>query len=326
MKTYITMRKRNITFQIKILGSILRRETYMKWPFDRNLGEIKLIDPSQFNLIDYQFNQVCFCLFVCLFFWSRITTCVCILESIDIYSKPSITQMNKLRSSDLYCPLLFVHKLREFGAEVLWNTVKFEFCLAAGRFYLMNWITVDIAEQMQLAIEQHRGSVQFSSSVMSDYLRPHEFQHARPPCPSPTPRVYSNSRPLSRWCHPSISSSVVPFSSCPQSLPALESFPMSQRFAWGGQSTGVSALASFLPKNMQGWSPLEWTGWISLQSKGLSRVFSNITVQKHQFFGTQPSSQSNSYIHTWPLEKTWPWLDGPFWQSNVSAFEYLGWS
>ena len=121
--------------------------------------------------------------------------------------------------------------------------------------------------------------------------------------PSPSPRVHSNSRPLSRWCHPAISSSVVPFSSCPQSLPASESFPMSQLFIWGGQRTEVSALASFLPKNIQGWSPLEWTGWISLQSKGLSRVFSNTTGQKHQFFGAQLSSQSNSHIHTWSLEK-----------------------
>ena len=125
---------------------------------------------------------------------------------------------------------------------------------------------------------------------------------ARPPCPSPSPRVHSNSRSLSRWCHSAISSSVVPFSSCPQSLPASESFPMSQLFPWGGQSIGVSALASFLPKKSQGWSPSEWTGWISLQSNGLSRVFSNTTVQKHQFFGTQLSSQSNSCIHTWPLE------------------------
>ena len=109
--------------------------------------------------------------------------------------------------------------------------------------------------------------------------------------------------PLSQWCHPAISSSVVPFSSCPQSLPVSESFPMSHLFAWGGQSTGPSALASFLPKNTQGWSSSEWTGWISLQSKGLSRVFSKTTVQKHQFFGAQPSSQSNSHIHTWPLEK-----------------------
>ena len=146
-------------------------------------------------------------------------------------------------------------------------------------------------------------SVQFSRSVVSDSLRPHESQHARPPCLSSTPGVHSNSRPSSQWCHPAISSSVIPFSCCPQSLLAPESFPMSQRFTWGGQSTGVSALTSFLPKNTQDWSPLEWTGWISLQSKGLSRVFSYTTVQKHQFFSAQPSSQSNSHIHTWPLEK-----------------------
>ena len=146
-------------------------------------------------------------------------------------------------------------------------------------------------------------SVQFSHSVVSNSLRPHESQHARPPCPSPIPGVHSESCPSSQWCHPVISSSVVPFSSCPQSLPASESFPMSQLFAWGGQSTGTSALASFPPKKSQGWSPSEWTGWISLQSKGLSGVFSNTTVQKHQFFSAQPSSQSNSHIHTWPQEK-----------------------
>ena len=112
-------------------------------------------------------------------------------------------------------------------------------------------------------------SVQFSPSVVFDSLRPHESQHARSPCPSPTPGVHSDSRPSSQWCHPAISSSVVPFSSCPQSLPASESFPRSQLFAWGGQSTGVSALASFLPKKSQGWSPSEWTGWNSFQSKGL---------------------------------------------------------
>ena len=141
-------------------------------------------------------------------------------------------------------------------------------------------------------------SDQISRSVVFDSLWPHESQHARPPCPSPTPGVHSDSCPLSQWCHPDISSSVVPFSSCPQSLPASESFPMSQLFTWGGQSTGVSALASVLPKKSQGWSPSEWTGWISLQSEGLSRVFSNTTVQKHQFFSAQPSSQSNSHIHT----------------------------
>ena len=143
-------------------------------------------------------------------------------------------------------------------------------------------------------------SVQFSHSAVSGSLRPHESQHARPPCPSPTPGVHSDSRPSSQWCHPAISSSVIPFSSCPQSLPASKSFPLSQVFVWGGQSTGVSA--SFLPKNTQGWSPIEWTVWLSLQSKGLSRVFSNTTVQKHQFFGARLFSQSNSRIHTWPLE------------------------
>ena len=146
-------------------------------------------------------------------------------------------------------------------------------------------------------------SVHFSRSVVSDSLWPHESQHARPPCPSPTPGVHSNSCPSSQWCHPAISSSVIPFSSCPQALPASGSFPMNQLFAWGGQSIGVSALASFLSKKSQDWSPLEWTGCISLQCKGLSRVFSNTTVQKHQFFGAQLSSQSNSHIHTWPQEK-----------------------
>ena len=151
--------------------------------------------------------------------------------------------------------------------------------------------------------ERNFSSVQFSRSVVSDSLRPNESQHARPPCPSPTPGVHSDLRPSSQWCHPAILSSVIPFSSCPQSLPASESFPISQLFAWGGQSTGVSALASFLPKNTQGWSPSKWIGWISLQSKGLSRVFSNTTGQKHQFFGAQLSSQSNSHIHTWPQGK-----------------------
>ena len=141
-------------------------------------------------------------------------------------------------------------------------------------------------------------SIQFSGSVVFYYTRPHELQHARPPCPLPTPGVHPNSRPSNRWCHSAISSSLVPFSSCPLSFPASESFQMSQLLTWGGQSTGVSALASFLPKKSQGWSSSEWTGWISLQSKGPSRVFSNTTVQTYQFFGAQPSSQSNSHIHT----------------------------
>ena len=134
---------------------------------------------------------------------------------------------------------------------------------------------------MKSRLNTHQFS-QFSRSVVSDSLRPHELQHARPPCPSPTPGVYSNSCPSSWWCHPAVSSSVVPFSSCPQFLPASGSFPMRQFFAWGGQ------ILEF---------PLQ-------QSKGLSRVFSNTTVQKHQFVSTQLSSQSNSYIHTWPLEKS----------------------
>ena len=150
---------------------------------------------------------------------------------------------------------------------------------------------------MKLYFNTSKYSVQFSRSVVSDSLRPHKSQHTRPPCPSPTPGVHSDSHPSSQWCHPAISSSVIPFSSCPQPLPASESFPMSQLFAWGGQSTGVSTLASVLLKKSQGWSPSEWTGWISLQSKGLSRVL------KHQFLGAQLSSQSNSHIHTWPLEK-----------------------
>ena len=160
-------------------------------------------------------------------------------------------------------------------------------------------------------------SVQFSRSVMSNSLQPHESQHARPPCSSPTPEVHSDSGPLSRWCHPAISSSVVPFSSCPQSLPASESFPMSQLFAWSGQSTGVSALASFLPKNTQDWSPLEWTSWISLQSKGLSRVFSNTTVQKSDVDYTK-----TPIIFTWTLNICYQYSVNLHWQSRFFSFEF----
>ena len=148
-------------------------------------------------------------------------------------------------------------------------------------------------------------SVQFIHSVVSDSLRHHESQHIRPPCPSPTPGVHSDSRSLSQWCHPAISSSVVPFSSCPQS------FPMSQLFASDGQSTGISASAAVLPMNNQDWFPLVLNGLISLQSKGLSRVISNTTVQKHQFFSAQLSLQSNSHIHTWLLEKPYLSQDRP---------------
>ena len=144
-------------------------------------------------------------------------------------------------------------------------------------------------EISKLVLRYKISSVQYGCSVLSDFLQPHWLQHTRPPCPSPTPGVHPNPCPLSRWYHPPISSSVVPGSSYIQSFPASGSFPMSQLFASGSQSIRVSASASFLPMNTQDWSPLGWTGWISLQSKGLSRVFSNTTVQKHQFFGAQLS-------------------------------------
>ena len=197
-----------------------------------------------------------------------------------------------------------------FTRAIAWDRMSFpfkaEWCSVVCRDHIL----------LLLFVGEHLGcfqfsSVQFSRSVVSDSMWPHESQHARPPCPSPTPRVHPNSCPTSQWCHPAISSSLIPFSSCPQSFPASGSFPMSQLFASGGQRIGVSASASVLPMNTQDWSLLGWTGWISLQSKGLSRVFSNTTIQKHQFFGIQPSSQSNSHIHTWPLEKPHPWLDGP---------------
>ena len=154
------------------------------------------------------------------------------------------------------------------------------------------------------AKDQWFSSVQFSHSVVSDSLRPHESQHARPPCPAPAPTVHPNLCPSCHWCHLTISSSVVPFSSCPQSFPASGSFLMSQLFASGDQSIRVSASTSILSMNTQDCSPLGWTGWVSLQSKGLARVFYNTTAQRHQFFSTQFSSQSNSHIHTWPLEKS----------------------
>ena len=166
-------------------------------------------------------------------------------------------------SSTAICLSLFVHSLTEF------------FSVARDFLCTVNLLIGSLITP----------SVQFSHSVVFNSLQPHESQHSRPPCPSPTPGVYSNSCPLSRWCHPAISSSVVPFSSCPQSLPASRSFSMSQLFTWGGQNIGVSDSTSVLPMNIQDWSPLGWTGWISLQSKGVSRVFSNATVQKHQFNG-----------------------------------------
>ena len=167
------------------------------------------------------------------------------------------------------------------------------------------------SKNMSLMVNYHitfswctlHASVQFSCPVVSDSLRPHEPQHAGPPCSSPTPGVHSNSCPLSQWCHPTISSSVMPFSSFLQSFPASGSFPVSQFFTSGDQSIGASASASGLPMNIQDWFPLGCTSWISLQSKGLSRVFSNSTVQKHQFFGAQLSLWSNFHTHTWLLEK-----------------------
>ena len=170
---------------------------------------------------------------------------------------------------------------------------------------MREWITFKAQWMWQsilLIIQSVICSVQFSHSVMFDSLWPHELQHARPPCPSPTPGVYPNSCPSSRCCHPTILSSVIPFSSCLPSFPS-GSFLVSQLFASGGQSIRVSASTLVLPMSTQDWCPLRWSGWISLQSKGLSRVFFNITVQKHQFFGAQLSSQSDSHIHTWPLEK-----------------------
>ena len=162
-------------------------------------------------------------------------------------------------------------------------------------------------------------SVQFGRLVVSNSLWPHGLQHARPPCPSPNPGIYSNSRPSSPWSHPTIWSSVVPFS-CLQSFPASGSFPVSPFFTSGGQSTGVSASALVLPMNIQDWFPLGWTGLISLLSKWLSRVFSNTTIQKHQFFSAQLSLQSNSHIHTWHLKNHSFDQTDLFWQGNVSVF------
>ena len=163
---------------------------------------------------------------------------------------------------------------------------------------------MDISDNSSfLSSVQFSRSVQFRRSVVSDSLQPHVLQHTRPPCPSPTRGVHPNPCPLSWWCHPTISFSVVPFFSCLQYFPSSRSFQMSQLFTSGGQSIGVSTSTSVFPMNTQDSSSLGWTGWISLQSKGLSRVFSGTTVQKHQFFGAQPSLWYNSLIRTWLLEK-----------------------
>ena len=176
---------------------------------------------------------------------------------------------------------------------------------------LWMWLVIETKSH---ALKSIIASDQISHSVVSDSLRPHESQHTKPPCPSPTPGVHPDSRPSSQWCHPAISSSVIPFSSCPQSLPASGSSPMNQLFAWCSQSTGVSALASFLPKKSQGWSPSEWTGWISLQSKGLSRVFSNNTVQLGRPRGMvwgwrrEEGSGWGAHVYLW-------WIHFDIWQN-----------
>ena len=206
---------------------------------------------------------------------------------------PSNCNLNRLTTE--------VHQ--PFGSHGLKYFLR-KICQSVSFPQLHSWKIFPTNRQIESYLICFFASVQFSCSVVSDSLWSHESQHARPPCPSPSPGVHSDSCPSSPRCHPAVSSSVVPFSSCLQSFPASKSFPMSQLFTWGGQSTGVSALVSFLPKKSQGWSTSEWIGWISLQSKGLSRVFSNTTVQKHQCFSAQPSSQSNSHIHTWLLEKS----------------------
>ena len=189
-------------------------------------------------------------------------------------------EISSFKRGNMVC-MVTGHNFNHMGTSQI---LKLIFHMAPYTVYYANHI-----RYFSCSFNYQFSSVQFSCSGVSDSLWPHELQHARPPCPSPTPGIHPNSCPLSQWCHPTISSSVVLFSSCPQSFPASESFQMSQLFAWGIQSIGVSASASVLPMNTQDWSPLEWTGWISLQSKGLSRVFSSTTVQKHQFFGTQLS-------------------------------------
>ena len=218
----------------------------------------------------------------------------------------------------LCCPLLLPSSISP-NIRVFWNESalhirwpkywSFSFNISSSNEHpepvplRMNWLDLIATQGTLKSLLQQHSSVQFSRSVVANSWRPHESQRTRPPCPSPTPGVYSNSCASNQWCNPAISSSVIPFSSCLQSLPTSWSFQTNQLFASGGPSIGVSASTSVLPMNTQNRFPLGWTSWISLQSKGLSRVFSNTTVQKHQFFGAQPSLQSNSHIHTWPLEK-----------------------
>ena len=253
-----------------------------------------------------------YCLFACLLLaYCLLTACFCFPHNFSLYIKLSrplwlfslcsqyrLLQIFKLktvdfpRSSFKSGPIITHWKTDRLTALSLRPRLIVQLCMDK----VQRW-----SSRLTPSAATVVASVQFSHSVMSDSLQPHELQHARPPCPSQTPRVYSNSCPSSQWGHLTISPSVIPFSSCPQPFPASGSFAMSQLFASGGQSIGVSASSSVLPMNTQDSSPSGWTGWISLQSKGLSRVFSNTTVQKHQFFCAQLSSQSNSHIHTWPL-------------------------
>ena len=196
---------------------------------------------------------------------------------------------------------------RGFHGNTAWlitptTEITNEWLALSNKIHLLDWNPAFIPCSWMGISYSYFQIVQFSCSVMSDSLWSHGLQRARLPCPSPTPRAYSNSCPSRQWCNPTILSSVVPFSSHLQSFPASGSFPMSQFFSSGGQRIGVSASASVLPMNIQDWSPLGWTGWISLQSKRFSRVFSNTTIQNYQFFGAQLSLQSNSHIHTWLLE------------------------
>ena len=209
----------------------------------------------------------------------------------------------KGNQSWIFLEVLIINlKLQYFG-HLMWRTDSLEKTLILAKIQ---------GRRRRRRRQQRVRSVRFSLSVMSDSLWPHGLQNTRLPSPLPAPGAYSNSCPSSQWCHPTISSFVIPFFSHLQSFPALGSFQMSQFFASVGQSIGVSASPSVLSMNVQDWFPLGWTGWISLQSKGLSRVFSNTTVKKCQFFGAQLSLESNFHIYTWLLEKVWLWLDGPF--------------
>ena len=247
-----------------------------------------------------------------IFLGSKITAdgdCSHEIKRCLLLRRKTMTNLDSILRSRNINLLTKVHLVKAMAFPIVMYGVRVEpkRKLSAEELMLLNCgVEGDSWESLGLQgdpISPRDDSVQFSGSVVSDSLRPHESQHARPPCPSPTPGVHSDSRLSSQWCPQTISSSVIPFSSCLQSLPASGSFQMSQLFESGGQSIGVLASTSIFPMDTQGWSPLGWTGWISLQSKGLSRVFSNTTIQKHQFFGTQLSSQSNSHIHTWPLEK-----------------------